>query len=373
MTTRVTWPQALAWRMSRQLLDPIGKASPPAVVRQLCGVQAQVASSADLAVRVRRQTSRQGETVRALAEGRLIKTWAMRGTLHLLAIEDAGALLSLMSSGRSWEKAVWERYFGMTAKHWDVLRATVREALDGGVLTREELTAAVVAERRLGHLGNALQSGWGTVLKPLAWQGELCFGPSRGGRVTFTRPEAASARWPGLPEPDEAAPVVIASYLRAYGPATIRNFGHWLSRGRVSARQIRAWFAALGDRLSEVEVEGERRYVLAEDLDELAAAGPTAAVRLLPGFDQYVLGPGTEDGYVLPSNRRHAVSRQSGWIAPVVVAGGVVSGTWAVDGEHLRVEWFREAGRPPRTRIGDEVERMAGILGRTLRPKIVLS
>ena len=93
----------------------------------------------------------------------------------------------------------------------------------------------------------------------------------------------------------------------------------------------------------------------------------------MPGFDQYVLGPGTEDAHVLPPKRRTAVSKQSGWIAPIVVAGGVVKGTWEVDGETLRVGWFKEAGRPPRTRIDEEVERMSTILGRRLRAEIVLS
>src|SRR5881628_3807610 len=294
--------------MRRQLLDPIGTSSAPEVVRRLCGVQAQVASSAELAVRVRRKSSRRGEVARALAEGRLIKTWAMRGTLHLLTPEDGGAVLSLMAAGRSWERPSWERYFGMTNKHWEALRPAVREALDGKLLTRDELIAAVVAQRGLGHLGEALRSGWGTLLKPLAWQGDLCFGPSRGNRVTFTRPLAASSRWAGLPEPDEAAPVAIVGYFGAYGPATIENFRNWLSRGRIGARQIRTWFGALGDRLRQVEVEGARAYVLAEDLDELASTRSTTAVRLLPGFDQYVLGPGTEDGHVVPPARRAAVS-----------------------------------------------------------------
>ena len=84
MPARVTWPQALAWRMRRQQLDPVGTLPVQQVVRRLCGVQAQVASSAELAVRVRRRTSKSGEVDRALANGRLIKTWAMRGTLHLL-------------------------------------------------------------------------------------------------------------------------------------------------------------------------------------------------------------------------------------------------------------------------------------------------
>jgi hypothetical protein len=373
VTAALTWPQVLAWRMHRQLLDPVGKASVPDVVRRLCGVQAQVAASAELAVRVRRASSRPGEVARALSDGRLIKTWAMRGTLHLLTPKDAGALLSLMASGRSWELPSWERYFGMTTKHWDALRPAAREALEGKNLTREELIAAIVAQPGLAHLGDALGSGWGTLLKPLAWQGDLCFGPSRGSRVTFVRPEAASTRWAGVLEPDEAAAIVIVAYLRAYGPATMTNFRNWLSRGRVSARQIRTWFSALGDRLAQIEVEGDNVYVLSEDLDEIASARPTTAVRLLPGFDQYVLGPGTEDAHVLPSKRRTAVSKQSGWIAPVVVAGGVVKGTWEVDGESLRVGWFKEAGKPPRTRIDDEVERLSAIVGRRLRSEIVLS
>jgi hypothetical protein len=69
--------------MERQLLDPVGTLSVPKVVRRLCGVQAQVASSAELAVRVRRQQSRPGDVERALADGRLIKTWAMRSRASL--------------------------------------------------------------------------------------------------------------------------------------------------------------------------------------------------------------------------------------------------------------------------------------------------
>jgi hypothetical protein len=363
---KTTWENALAWRMRRQLLDPVGTLPTAGVVRRLCGVQTQVASTAELAIRVRRRSSRSGEVTRALSDGRLIKTWAMRGTLHLLTPEDGGAFLSLIAAGRSWERPAWERYFGMTSKHWDVFREAVREALDGAELTREELIAAVLAKRALAHLGDELRSGWGTLWKPLAWQGDLCFGPSRGNRVTFMRPAAASARWAGVPDPDEAAPRAIVAYFRAYGPATITSFHNWLSRGRVSRKQLRAWFGAAGDRLAEIDVGGERAYVLAEDVDEVAATRPSKALRLLPGFDQYVLGPGTEDPHVIPSKRRRAVSLQSGWIAPIVVAGGVVRGTWKVEGDEVRVAWFKEAGPAPRPALQAEVARLSSILARDL-------
>ncbi len=364
---KVTWRQALSWRIERHLLEPVGRLPVDGVVRRLCGVQAQVASSAELAIRVRSRTSRPGEVGRALAEGRLIKTWAMRGTLHLLTPEDGGAFLSLMAAGRSWERPSWERYFGVSPAQIEHLRHVVREELDGRVLTRDELVGAVVARPGLDHVGDALRSGWGTLLKPLAWQGALCFGPSRGTRVTFMLPEDASPRWAGIPDPDEAAPAAILAYFGAYGPTTIDAFANWLAGGWFGRRLLRGWFDAIADRLVEVDVEGERAFVLAEDLDSLAAARPSSPLRLLPGFDQYVLGPGTKDAHVVPGARRWSVSKQSGWISPVVVVDGVVCGTWELDDELVRVAWFTEAGEVPRAGLDVEVARLAEIVGLDLR------
>jgi Winged helix DNA-binding domain len=370
MPVKLTWEQALAWRMRRHLLDPIGDMPATDVVRRLCGVQAQVASSAELAIRVRQRTSRPGEVGKALEAGRLIKTWAMRGTLHLLTPEDAGNYLALMASGRTWELPSWQRYFGLTPKHWELFRPAVREALDGNVLTREQLAAAVVATPGLEHVGGELASGWGTLLKPLAWQGDLVFGPSQGNRVTFMSPSAASPQWGGVPEPAEAAPRAILAYLAAYGPATARRFGAWISRGRIGARSLRAWFKELGDQLAEVEVDGEVAYVRVEDVDELASTRPTAVVRLVAGFDQWVLGPGTDDTRIVAAARRRAVSKQSGWIAPTVVAGGVAAGTWEVGEDAVRVTWFRENGRTPKKSLEAEATRLSVILGRDLRLEI---
>ena len=125
--------------MRRHLLDPVGRLPVTGVVGRLCGVQAQVASSAELAIRIRREASRPGEVDRALRDGRLIKTWAMRGTLHLLTPHDAGAFLSLIASGRSWERPSWQRYFGMTPKRMEALR---RSELDPGGNTVARLAPA---------------------------------------------------------------------------------------------------------------------------------------------------------------------------------------------------------------------------------------
>jgi winged helix DNA-binding protein len=366
----VTWPQALAWRMRRHEIDPPGHLPADHVVARLAGVQAQVASSAEFAIRIRSDSVPAGGVAEALARGDLMKTWAMRGTLHLLMPEEAGPALSLLASGRPWERPAWQRYFGMDPSTMERFRDVVIEALDGRTLTREELIAVVVAKPGMEHVGERLRSGWGTLFKPVAWQGGLCFGPQAGNRVTFRRPDQASPRWAGVPDPEIAGPRALIAYLDAYGPSTPNGFRNWLSRGLIPAKRVRGWIDELGDRLTAVDLEGETAWVPTEHADALATAKPSTAVRLLGGFDQWVLGPGTDDGHVIPAPRRASVSRTAGWIVPVAVVGGVVSGTWEQDGHVVRVAWFREAGPAPRRELKAEVARLSRIAGRDLGVEI---
>lgn len=158
MALKLSWQQALAWRTERHLLDPVTDVSVEDVVRRLCGVQAQVASSAELAIRVRQSKSKPGDVGQALAEGRLIKTWAMRGTLHLLTPGDAGNFLSLMAAGRWWETPRWERYFGVSPRQMEALRPIVGEILGEQALTREELVA--VGAQGRSRYGGLVQGEW---------------------------------------------------------------------------------------------------------------------------------------------------------------------------------------------------------------------
>jgi hypothetical protein len=51
-------------------------------------------------------------------------------------------------------------------------------------------------------------------------------------------------------------------------------------------------FAALGDRLAAVDVEGQQANVLSGHADELASVSANRSLRPLGAFDEYVLGPG---------------------------------------------------------------------------------
>jgi len=362
----ISWSQALAWRMRRHLLDPVGTESVAGVVRRLGALPAYPDAAAELAVRARRQRSRAGEVARALAEGRIINTFAFRGATHLMTPEDGGAYLALRAASRMWELPSWQSFYELTPADWPLLREAVRDALAAGPLTRDELKAAVTARPKFRHLGFAFDEGSATLLKPLGWQGDMSIGPPRDGQMTF-RSLAANPRWAGVPDLDEAGPRTVEAYFRTYGPATPDRVHYWLGNGLGAGRKrIRSWIAGLGDRLTEVEIDGGSAYVLREDAEDLAATPASTAVRLLPGYDQWVLGPGTADAHVVPPARRSPVSRQ----ANLVIAGGVVSGTWSVTGGQLVTVWFVDAGPPPEDALAAEVARLATILDRPLEPAV---
>ncbi len=357
----LTWSQALAWRLRQHFLDPVGTASVVDVVGRLGAVQAQVAPAAELSIRLRRQRSRTSDVDQALAEGRMIKSWAFRGAIHLMTAQDGGVFLALRAASRMWELPSWQSYYGLRPVDWPPFRTAVREALADGPLTREELGAKVTARPEFRHLGFAFAKDAKTLLKPLCWQGDMSFGPLRDGRQTF-QPLESNPHWAGLPALDDAGRRAVESYIRAYGPATVDHLRYWLAEGLGAGKRIRSWIADLGDRLATVEIDGEPALIMEEDLDDLAGTRATDTVRLLPGHDQWVLGPGTADRHIVPPARRSLMTRQ----ASIVIIGGVVSGTWTISGDLLAVEHFREAAPLPDQPLAEEVARLGTILGRPL-------
>jgi hypothetical protein len=356
----ITWGQALAWRMKRQLLEPVGTAAVADVVRRLGAVSSVDESLAELAVRTRRTTSEPGELAQALVDGEVVKAFAFRGSMQYLSPEDGGAYLAVRCASRQWELPSWVEFYELAPEDWPAFRAVVREALTDGPLTIEELGAAVTSHRRYRHLEPVFGEGAGTLIKPLTWQGDMGFGPPRDRKHTFQRLDT-NPRWRGVWELDEAGPHVVEQYARNYGPATYDHLHHYFG-GNLSAprKVLKRWLAEVEDRLVEVDVEGETHYVMDDDVDELMVTKPSSAVRFLPGHDQWVMAPGTKDVHVTPTSRRDPVTRK----ANLVIAGGVVCGTWSAKGDQLTVTWFEDAGRVPRKAVTEEAARIGQILGR---------
>ena len=361
-TPRTTWEQALAWRLQRQLVAPVGHESVVGVVQRLGAVPAKQQRLAELTVGLRRARPRPGAVAEALADGHLVNAFAFRGGAHYLSPEDGGAYLALRAAGRQWERKSWQDHYRLRPDDWPAFRATVREALADGPLTVAELGAAVTRRAAYRHLRPVFDDGAGTLVKPLTWQGDMGFGPPRDGCATFQRLDA-NPRWAGVWELEDAGPYAVTAYLRAYGPATPEHVHYWLGEGlSAGRRRIEGWLAGLSGRLAEVDVGGRTAYVLDDDLDALCAAEPTHDVRLLPGHDPWVMGPGTKDEGVVPPALRTQVTNG----ADVVVVGGVVAGTWTVRRDEVHLTWPSSDERPPAAALEAEADRLAVLLGRPL-------
>lgn len=357
----VTWAQALAWRMERHLLAPVGSESVADVVRRLAAVPSMDESLAELAVRTRRTSSLPGELAQALVDGTVVKAFAFRGSMNYLSPEEGGIYLALRCAGRQWELPSWVEYYRLTPEEWPDFRAAVRDALTDGPLTIAELGEALTARPAYRHLEPVFEEGAGTLIKPLTWQGDMGFGPPRDGQHTFQRLDG-NPRWAGIPDLDVAGPRAVVAYFRSYGPATPDHLHYWLGNGlSVGRRRIDHWLSELDDQLVAVDVESTRAYVVREDVDSLVASQPSEEVRFLPGHDQWVMGPGTKEEHVTPRPLRDLITRKAN---PVVV-GGVVRGTWARKGDDLTVTWLDER-RPPVQAVEEETTRLGHVLDREL-------
>lgn len=368
---KLTWKQAAAWRGWRHYLcerAPAG--SMLAVASRLCGLHAQVLSSAELSLWARIEDLKRGAVGRALWEKRtLIKTWAMRGTLHLLPTRDLPLWYAALSTSRRYHRpAVWRR-FGLTMDELDRLTEAIGAALDGRVMTREELAREVARLTRSASFGAKLAlGGWGTILKPAAFTGRLCFAPSVGQRVRFTRPSTWLKARPKPMDPEAAQVEVTRRFLAAYGPATYHDLARWWGGGSLaSARQ---WIAVLGDEVAPVEVAGERAWMLSAHASEARELPPERSVRLLPAFDHYVVAASRHAEHLLPGDLRSRVYRPQGWISPVLLVNGLMQGVWRheVKGSRVDVAITPFARQPVWVRrlAGEEAERLAAFLGGSL-------
>ena len=358
----LTWARVLGWRMRRQLLDPVGDGSVVDVVEQMGAVPAWPDAAAELTIGARRTRGRTGDAARALAANEVVKAFAFRGGMHLMTPQDAGAYLAVRASSRMWELPSWVSFYELAPADWPRFREYVRDALADGPLALSELTSAFGRSRRYRHLRGIIDGGNETLLKPLTWQGDMGLGPPRDGEMTFQRLDRVPG-WAGLPELEEAGQAVIAAYLRRFGPAPEERIHDWVGKGLGAKRQaVTRWLGLVRDRLETVTIEGEDALALGDDLDDLRTASPSTAVRLLPGRDPWVMGPGTADAHVVPTARRELVSRT----ANMVVSRGALAGTWAIRGERLEVGWFAESGRVPRGALEAEGTRVSTFLDRPL-------
>jgi hypothetical protein len=366
---QLSWDQVLAFRLERQFLSLRASAGTVLeIASKLCGIRAQLPSTAELALWARVDGLQQGDVTRALEQDRtLVKTW-IGNRLRVVPSDDLALYIAALHPRPEGPGDAWLRLRGVTREQYEAIVANVPRALDGRPRTREWL-AERLAELAGPEVRDAVLFSWGGVLKQSARFGDLCFGPPRGRTITFVRPDRWLRRTLHA-DPAEAGRVLVRRFLAAYGPASAVDFGRWIE----DPTKARALVRASADELTEVEVDGRRAFALTRDLTALARSRCPRGVRLLPAFDQYITGTQPRAAFVPPDGMRR-VFKQQGWVAPVLLVDGQAAGVWSHERSggviHVQVEPFQALRPKVRAALADEVERLAAFLDGS--PELVIS
>jgi hypothetical protein len=336
------------------------------VTSAIAGLHAQVMSSAELTLWARVDDLDRKLVQQALWTDRtMVKTWAMRGTLHLFSAEDYPAFQAAASRRRNYYTNAYLKYFGVTLEELLTLFDAIGEALRGEVLTREELGAAVTERTGDPKYGEHVMGSWGSLLKPAAYQGELCFAPSVGQRVCFTRPDEWLPQWHDV-DPDVGLGEVTKRFLSSYGPATRDELRLWWG---ASMGEANTMLASLDGEVSTVEVEGSPAFALTKDLPDIKNSELGKTVNLLPAFDHYVVAAPRTEGRVLVRGTKKLIYRNQGWLSPVLLINGQMAGVWKYErkGGKLLVQITPFVKVPVWAKKGAEKEaaRLATFLGDT--------
>jgi Winged helix DNA-binding domain len=294
-------------------------------VRRLTAVQAQDLPGSLTSVALRTVDGLRKGVEASLDGGKIVRSWPMRGTLHLVVAEDLPWMLELLTGRMLAGLSTRWAQLGLDDETANRAREVVVAALSGGGRAGRKQLIAVMADAGIDVEG---QRGY-HLLGYLAQTGALCLGPWDDGEQQFVLLD----EW--IPHPrrlarGEALAELALRFFRGHGPATVKDLARW---GFMTMADVRSGLDAVRDDLLRLEVDGVEYFLDPETPDLLEACRTEArGTFLLPGFDEFVLGYGDRGDVLEPEHLERIVPGRNGVFRPTVVHEGRIVGTWGFTG-----------------------------------------
>ena len=372
---RANRDQILAFRLNSHHLTrrlPPGSLLPAAAA---CGIQNTPPGSAALALHARVEGLVPADLDRALGQDRtLLLLWSVRGAPYLVPTRDSavftvGALPSDEASFRVLLQGVAKPVEATgipAAEALERTAAAMREALDGRVLSKGELstevTRRVPRELALWCAGCRVHHVPESLFRAVGLLGVICFAAGQGDGAGLVRTD----QWLGAPlpgaDPAEARAELVLRYLHCYGPSTPCHFADWALLSPAEAGRA---FALIEGELVRVDAAGTSAWLPERDLVALASPPEPTGVRLLPPHDPY-LQP-RDRTTLLPDRTLHRRVWQPLGNPGVVLVDGRLVATWRPRKKGRRllitVEPFERIPPAARPEIEAEAESLAPYRG----------
>jgi hypothetical protein len=310
-----------------------------AAVDRLLAVQAQDFGQSLWALGARAHASTLADVEAAFAARRIVRSWPMRGTLHILAPADLRALLALTAERTVAGMRTRHRQLGLEDDDFARAAAIVRDGLAGRSLERD----AVLELLESGGVDTAGQRGMHLIWR-LAHDGLVCWGPHDGTRQRLVLLD----EWaPGEADGDRDRVLrdLLVRYVAGHGPASVRDFAWWTKLTMKDAARARE---LAGDGLVERPLDrgpGGDPLLAVPDAPERPSRA-SAGVVALPAFDEYLLGYPDRSPMVREGWMDRVVPGSNGLFLPIVVSKGQVVGSWRRRIEATRIRVAAEEFEP---------------------------
>jgi len=322
--------EVVSRRMTSLLLAGGDSRSPLDVVSWFGAMQAQDLASGQWSVGLRIPGATEGDVERAINAGEILRTWPMRGTIHLVPSRDAKWMVDLTADRVVRSAAGRWRQIGLTESAANRGAEILASALAGGRRLSRSQCVTVLTEEGSYTKEHIYQLLWYA-----AQTGVTCFGPLHGKEHTFVLLDEWVAD-PATPTREEALTILALRYFRSHGPTTVQDFAGWSGLLLDDARN---GVEAAGDALATIDVEGSPHVLAAALLDERPQPDVAGEeVLVLPGFDEYLLGYKDRSLMVPAEHARQIVPGGNGIFMPTIVARGRVIGTWRRELKTKRVD-----------------------------------
>jgi Protein of unknown function (DUF1006). len=304
-------------RLSAQGISCPDAESPERVVTRLGAIQAQDYPGALWSIALRATGTTRLDVERAVAEGSIVRTWPMRGTLHFIPAIDARWMLELLTPRIMKSAARRHKQLELDAGTFRRSRKLIERALSKEpLLTR----AAVYATLDSGGVASAGQRGI-HVLRQLCLECMLVHGPHDEKKPTFTLFDRAITTSVAL-DREDALRTLATRYFTSHGPATVRDFVWWTG---LTVADAKAAVQLASASLERIDVDGVPMWA---GPNRGAADVDSQRAHLLPGFDEFLLGYKDRSAALAPRYAERVVPGSNGVFLPTLVLDGKVRGTW---------------------------------------------
>jgi hypothetical protein len=333
--------------LARQLLLARSSLDPLAAVEHLVGLQAQVPTNPHVALWSRLTDFETDRLDALLVDRRVVRSAALRGTIHLLTASDCRAiwpleqpvleqelrnhrdLAPLLAGVDLTEPMAWARGYLTEPRTQPELKAALVEEFP----TLDPAALAFACRNRLALVQVPPRGMWG-----------------RSSQVTVATVEA----WLDAPlDRTLTAAQLVHRYLAAFGPARPADMATW---SRLTG--LTPAFECVREQLVEFVDERGRTHFDLVDAPR-PDPGTPAPVRFLPEYDNVLLSHADRSRLVDGDVRALYPPGRMG--RGHVLVDGMLRGTWIVDGDHIDVLHL-ELSRADRDDVYEEAATLSGLL-----------